>query len=58
MTAHGVRAVPLAVDLADSAALEGVMNRAAADLGRASVCSSLPRAPTLPGSAEALSLAD
>jgi len=57
VTAYGVRAVPLAVDLADSAALEGVVNRAAADLGRLDVLVNAA-GTDVPGSAEALSLAD
>ncbi len=57
VTAYGVRAVPLAVDLVDSAAVEGVVNRAAADLGRLGVLVNAA-GTDVPGSAEELSLAD
>ena len=57
VTAYGVRAVPLAVDLVDSAAVEGVVNRVAADLGQLGVLVNAA-GTDVPGSAEELSLAD
>ena len=57
VTAHGVRAVPLAVDLADSTGLHEVVDRAAADLGRLGVLVNAA-GTDVPGSAEALALSD